>query len=88
MPFDVANFEKTRTRAALVIGWRPPARQGEAHSDFIRPLTAPPFDSLPFDRLPALLAAPVRAFFQQRLRVNFRAEGTIFQTTSRSLLRG
>ncbi|UMX70471.1 hypothetical protein MJ585_22720 [Klebsiella pneumoniae] len=36
-------------------------------------LTAPPIDSLPFDQL-LRFAAPVRAFFQQRLRVNFRAE--------------
>ena len=49
-------------------------QQGEAHSDFIQPLTAPPIDSLPFDQLLRFWQHPVRAFFQQRLRVNFRAE--------------
>ncbi|MBN0872156.1 hypothetical protein JTL93_38630, partial [Pseudomonas aeruginosa] len=31
-------------------------------------------DSLPFDQLLRFWQHPVRAFFQQRLRVNFRAE--------------
>jgi exodeoxyribonuclease V gamma subunit len=61
----------TRIRATPgMAGGRQPA--GEAHSDFIQPLTPPPIDSLPFEQLLRFWQHPVRAFFQQRLRVNFR----------------
>ena len=54
-------------------GWRPPASR-EAHSAFIQPLPAPEIDRLPFEQLLRFWQHPVRAFFQQRLRVNFRSE--------------
>lgn len=74
MPFDVANFEEDENKSYAREWLAAAGQQGEAHSDFIQPLTAPPIDSLPFDQLLRFWQHPVRAFFQQRLRVNFRAE--------------
>ena len=53
-------------------GGRQPA--GEAHGAFIQPLPVPDIDHLPFEQLLRFWQHPVRAFFQQRLRVNFRSE--------------
>ncbi|MCV4871079.1 exodeoxyribonuclease V subunit gamma, partial [Escherichia coli] len=74
MPFDVANFQEDENKSCAREWLAAAGQQGEAHSDFIQPLTAPPIDSLPFDQLLRFWQHPVRAFFQQRLRVNFRAE--------------
>ena len=74
MPFDVANFQEDENKSYAREWLAAAGQQGEAHSDFIQPLTAPPIDSLPFDQLLRFWQHPVRAFFQQRLRVNFRAE--------------
>ncbi|MDV0403422.1 exodeoxyribonuclease V subunit gamma [Klebsiella michiganensis] len=49
-------------------------QQGEAHGAFIQPLPVPEIDHLPFEQLLRFWQHPVRAFFQQRLRVNFRSE--------------
>jgi exodeoxyribonuclease V gamma subunit len=74
MPFDVANFQDNENKSYAREWLAAAGQQGEAHSDFIQPLTAPPIDSLPFEQLLRFWQHPVRAFFQQRLRVNFRAE--------------
>ncbi|MBD4599198.1 hypothetical protein GUG53_09280, partial [Xanthomonas citri pv. citri] len=68
------NFQEDENKSYAREWLAAAGQQGEAHSDFIQPLTAPPIDSLPFDQLLRFWQHPVRAFFQQRLRVNFRAE--------------
>ena len=74
MPFDAENF-KTDERQSYAREWLAAAsQQGEAHSAFIQPLPPLSIDTLPFDQLQRFWAHPVRAFFQQRLRVNFREE--------------
>jgi len=74
MPFDAENF-KTDERQSYAREWLAAASQlGEAHSAFIQPLPPLSIDILPFDQLQRFWAHPVRAFFQQRLRVNFREE--------------
>ncbi len=74
MPFDAENF-KTDERQSYAREWLAAAsQQGEAHSAFIQPLPPLSIDILPFDQLQRFWAHPVRAFFQQRLRVNFREE--------------
>lgn len=48
--------------------------EGSAHTDFIQELDPRPVDTLTFEQLQRFWAHPVRAFFQQRLQVNFRSE--------------
>jgi exodeoxyribonuclease V gamma subunit len=88
MPFDVANFQEDENKSYAREWLAAAGQQGEAHSDFIQPLTAPPIDSLPFEQLLRFWQHPVRAFFQQRLRVNFRSEEMIFPMTSPSPSKG
>lgn len=74
MPFDAENF-KTDEQQSYAREWLAAAsQQGEAHSAFIQPLLPLNIDTLPFDQLQRFWAHPVRAFFQQRLRVNFLAQ--------------
>ncbi|KNC11953.1 exonuclease V subunit gamma [Klebsiella sp. RIT-PI-d] len=74
MPFDAENF-KSDERQSYAREWLAAAsQQGEAHPAFIQPLPPLTLDTLPFEQLQRFWAHPVRAFFQQRLRVNFRAE--------------
>jgi exodeoxyribonuclease V gamma subunit len=49
-------------------------KKGNAHTDFIQELDPRPIDTLTFEQLQRFWAHPVRAFFQQRLQVNFRSE--------------
>jgi exodeoxyribonuclease V gamma subunit len=49
MPFDAANFQEDENKSYAREWLAAAGQQGEAHSDFIQPLTAPPIDSLPFD---------------------------------------
>jgi exodeoxyribonuclease V gamma subunit len=48
--------------------------EGRAHSDFIQELEPLVIETLTFEQLQRFWAHPVRAFFQQRLQVNFRSE--------------
>ncbi|WP_312691724.1 exodeoxyribonuclease V subunit gamma [Kosakonia sp.] len=74
MPFDPANYSDDEWQS-YVRDWLPAASlQGEAHSAFIQPLEPQPLETLAFDQLQRFWAHPVRAFFQMRLRVNFRPE--------------
>lgn len=74
MPFDADNFLANEEQS-YAREWLPAAsQQGAAHSDFIQPLPALEIDHLPFGQLLRFWQHPVRAFFQQRLRVNFRPE--------------
>lgn len=74
MPFDAENFlaneEQSYAREWLAAA----SQQGEAHGDFIQPLPMPEIEHLPLEQLLRFWQHPVRAFFQQRLRVNFRSE--------------
>ncbi|MBX4372853.1 exodeoxyribonuclease V subunit gamma, partial [Mycobacterium tuberculosis] len=44
MPFDVANFQEDENKSYAREWLAAAGQQGEAHSDFIQPLTAPPID--------------------------------------------
>lgn len=75
MPFDAVNFRHDEHQS-YAKEWLPAARQqGEACRNFIQPLPAPVIDTLPLTQLLRFWQHPVRAFFQQRLRVNFLADG-------------
>ncbi|MEN0608062.1 exodeoxyribonuclease V subunit gamma [Klebsiella grimontii] len=74
MPFDAANFLANEDQSYAREWLAAASQQGEAHSAFIQPLPAPEIDRLPFEQLLRFWQHPVRAFFQQRLRVNFRSE--------------
>jgi exodeoxyribonuclease V gamma subunit len=47
---------------------------GESAYGFHSELDPPPINTLTFEQLQRFWAHPVRAFFQQRLQVNFRSE--------------
>ena len=74
MPFDAANFRDDEYQSYAREWLAAASQQGEAHGDFIQPLPAPVIETLPFEQLLRFWQHPVRAFFQQRLRVNFRSE--------------
>jgi exodeoxyribonuclease V gamma subunit len=50
------------------------SQQGTAHPEFIQQLSPLALESLTLEQLLRFWAHPVRAFFQMRLRVNFRPE--------------
>ncbi|WP_312948587.1 exodeoxyribonuclease V subunit gamma [Superficieibacter sp.] len=74
MPFDADNFKADELQSYAREWLAAASQQGEAHSSFIQPLPPLTQDTLPFEQLQRFWAHPVRAFFQLRLRVNFRAE--------------
>ena len=74
MPFDAANFLANEDQSYAREWLAAASQQGEAHGAFIQPLPVPDIDHLPFEQLLRFWQHPVRAFFQQRLRVNFRSE--------------
>ncbi len=88
MPFDVANFRKTRTRATLVNGWRPPASRERRIAIL--------YSRSPRRRLTACRSISFCASGSTRYARSFSSvcgsisapKRTIFQTTSRSLLKG
>ena len=74
MPFDPVNYIAGE-RQSYAHEWLPAAKkEGNAHTDFIQELDPRPIDTLTFEQLQRFWAHPVRAFFQQRLQVNFRSE--------------
>lgn len=74
MPFDPANYTVDEWQS-YARDWLPAASlQGEEHLPFIQTLETPSLETLAFDQLQRFWAHPVRAFFQMRLRVNFRPE--------------
>lgn len=74
MPFDAANFLANEDQSYAREWLAAASQQGEAHGEFIQPLPVPELDHLPLEQLLRFWQHPVRAFFQQRLRVNFRSE--------------
>jgi exodeoxyribonuclease V gamma subunit len=74
MPFDPENYQHDEQQSYAREWLAAASQQGEAHSAFIQPLAALEVESIPFEQLQRFWQHPVRAFFQMRLRVNFRAE--------------
>lgn len=74
MPFDAANFRSGQEQSFAREWLAAAGQQGEAHGEFIQPLPEQSFDALPLEQLQRFWQHPVRAFFQMRLRVNFRLE--------------
>ncbi|HBL4692367.1 exodeoxyribonuclease V subunit gamma [Citrobacter sedlakii] len=88
MPFDAQNFQPGELQS-YASEWLPAAsRSGKAHSDFVQPLEFAMPDTLNLDTLQRFWAHPVRAFFQMRLRVNFRAEESDIPDTEPFTLEG
>lgn len=76
MPFDAENFIADELQS-YAREWLPAAsQQGVAHATFIQELDDEPLETLPFEQLQRFWAHPVRAFFQMRLKVNFRPEAS------------
>ncbi|ANG93990.1 exodeoxyribonuclease V subunit gamma [Lelliottia amnigena] len=74
MPFDPLNFEQNEQQS-YAREWLPAAKkEGIAQTAFIQALEPLSLTTLTFDQLQRFWAHPVRAFFQQRLQVNFRSE--------------
>lgn len=74
MPFDPENYRHDEQQSYAQEWLAAASQQGVAHSAFIQPLAAQEIESIPFEQLQRFWQHPVRAFFQMRLRVNFRAE--------------
>ncbi|EOD1045906.1 exodeoxyribonuclease V subunit gamma [Citrobacter farmeri] len=88
MPFDVQNFLPGEQQS-YASEWLPAAsRSGEAHSDFVQPLAFDMPEMLSLETLQRFWAHPVRAFFQQRLQVNFRSEESEIPDTEPFTLEG
>lgn len=88
MPFDAENFTANE-RQSYAREWLAAAsQQGEAHSPFIQPLAPLDITHLPLEQLQRFWQHPVRAFFQMRLQVNFRAEESEIPDTEPFTLEG
>lgn len=88
MPFDAQNFLPGEQQS-YASEWLPAAsRCGEAHSDFVQPLAFDMPEMLSLETLQRFWAHPVRAFFQQRLQVNFRSEESEMPDTEPFTLEG
>ena len=74
MPFDPVNYVPDELQS-YAREWLPAAKNaGTPQTDFIQALEPRAIDTLTFEQLQRFWAHPVRAFFQQRLQVNFRSE--------------
>ncbi|CDL33539.1 Exodeoxyribonuclease V gamma chain [Enterobacter hormaechei] len=74
MPFDPVNYVPDELQS-YAREWLPAAKKaGTPQTDFIQALEPRAIDTLTFEQLQRFWAHPVRAFFQQRLQVNFRSE--------------
>lgn len=76
MPFDRQNFT-ARGGPSYAAEWLPAAQEkGLAHPEFSRPLAPLKLEEIGLDDLKRFYRHPLRAFFQQRLGVNFVLEET------------
>ena len=76
-PFDSENYIGSTEGHSFAKEWLPAAnRQGESHGHFIRPLPGEAIEEVTFDQLQRFWRHPVRAFFQQRLGIQFRLDET------------
>ncbi|MDM2930031.1 exodeoxyribonuclease V subunit gamma [Citrobacter sp. Cm046] len=88
MPFDVQNFQPGEQQS-YAREWLPAANMsGKAHADFVQPLPFTMLETLTLETLQRFWAHPVRAFFQMRLRVNFRSEESEIPETEPFTLEG
>ena len=88
MPFDVQNFQPGEQQS-YAREWLPAANMsGKAHADFVQPLHFTMPETLTLETLQRFWAHPVRAFFQMRLRVNFRSEESEIPETEPFTLEG
>lgn len=88
MPFDVQNFQPGEQQS-YAREWLPAANMsGKAHADFVQPLPFTMPETLTLETLQRFWAHPVRAFFQMRLRVNFRSEESEIPETEPFTLEG
>ncbi|HGY1167148.1 TPA: exodeoxyribonuclease V subunit gamma [Citrobacter braakii] len=88
MPFDVQNFQPGEQQS-YAHEWLPAANMsGKAHADFVQPLPFTMPETLTLETLQRFWAHPVRAFFQMRLRVNFRSEESEIPETEPFTLEG
>ncbi|WP_407860445.1 exodeoxyribonuclease V subunit gamma [Escherichia coli] len=88
MPFDPQNYQPGE-RQSYAGEWLPAASQaGKAHSEFVQPLPFTLPETVPLETLQRFWAHPVRAFFQMRLQVNFRTEGSEIPDTEPFILEG
>lgn len=88
MPFDAQNYLPGEQQS-YAREWLPAASlSGKAHTDFVQPLPFTMPETLTLETLQRFWAHPVRAFFQMRLRVNFRSEESEIPETEPFILEG
>lgn len=88
MPFDAQNYLPGEQQS-YAREWLPAASlSGKAHTDFVQPLPFEMPETLTLETLQRFWAHPVRAFFQMRLRVNFRSEESEIPETEPFILEG
>ncbi|CAM7485354.1 exodeoxyribonuclease V subunit gamma [Citrobacter portucalensis] len=88
MPFDAQNYLPGEQQS-YAREWLPAASlSGKAHTDFVQPLPFEMPETLTLETLQRFWAHPVRAFFQMRLRVNFRSEESEIPDTEPFILEG
>ena len=88
MPFDAQNYLPGEQQS-YAREWLPAASlSGKAHTDFVQPLPFEMPETLTLETLQRFWAHPVRAFFQMRLRVNFRSEESEIPDTEPFTLEG
>ncbi|HEE0081787.1 TPA: exodeoxyribonuclease V subunit gamma [Citrobacter youngae] len=88
MPFDAQNYLPGEQQS-YAREWLPAASlSGKAHTDFVQPLPFSMPETLTLETLQRFWAHPVRAFFQMRLRVNFRSEESEIPETEPFILEG
>lgn len=88
MPFDAQNYLPGEQQS-YAREWLPAASlSGKAHTDFVQPLPFEMPETLTLETLRRFWAHPVRAFFQMRLRVNFRSEESEIPDTEPFTLEG
>ncbi len=75
MPFAPENFQPASAAHSFAREWLPAAQgTGQPQPDFVQPLSTPPVETLAFEQFLRFWRHPVRAWFQQRLGVNFWLE--------------
>ncbi|MEG1787130.1 MAG: exodeoxyribonuclease V subunit gamma, partial [Citrobacter sp.] len=88
MPFDAQNYLPGEQQS-YAREWLPAASlSGKAHTDFVQTLPFEMPEALTLETLQRFWAHPVRAFFQMRLRVNFRSEESEIPETEPFTLEG
>lgn len=74
-PFNQQNFIVDGVNQSYAVEWLPAAKgEGEKHQEFSQKLVSQTLDKLEIDDLRRFYRHPVKAFFQQRLRVRFLFE--------------